>query len=112
MPIWVKTYSSTGTIDELTGVVALDDGVAACGRTFVTDNINGDTWIPRANVDAMVRFTSDSGLSTENTAAQWQRLTHHTLRALTPQATNTTMIGDSNSQLLDDATVIGELVTD
>jgi hypothetical protein len=114
MPIWVKTYSSAETDDELIAVVALDGGVAACGQTQVTDDIHNDLWILRGSVDAMLHFTPDSGLTTENTAVQWERLRdQHTLRALTPDSTDTTMVIDSANQLLTDpASVLGELVTE
>ena len=113
MPVWVKTYLSTDTDDELSGVIALSDGVAAFGRTQATDNANGDLWIVRTNVDGMLHFTADSALTAVNTAVQWQQIHDHTVRALAPESIPTALEADPESELVvDEASAFGELVAE
>ena len=114
VPIWVKTYLRVGSHNDLADVVALDDGMAAVGFTQLAEGGGfGDLWVIRTNVDGMLHFTEDSGLSCVNTAVQWQRRPEDTIRPLAPEATPVTMDVDPVEELLqDEADAFGVLVTD
>jgi hypothetical protein len=91
MPLWGKCYSSPGIDDVLTGVVTLEDGFAAFGRIAVVPNIDSDPWVLCTSFDGMASFTEASGLVTENTQVEWQRVSDHAIHALQPVATPTTL---------------------
>lgn len=113
MPEWVKNYIRTGTDDELSGVFALPDGLVAFGRTEIAESRKSDLWILRTNVDGMLHFTSDSGLTTVNTAVDWQRIHDHTIRELAPKSLAASLEFDPDANLLvDPASALGELVTE
>jgi hypothetical protein len=100
-------------VDELADVVALDDGLAAIGQTQLTDDAVGDLWVIRTNVDAMLHFTEDTGLTCVNTAVQWQRRDQDTIRPLAPVATPVTVDVDPVEELLqNEALVFGVLITE
>jgi hypothetical protein len=102
--------------DEPAGVVGLADGLVMCGRTEVKEDVgtHGDLWVLRANVEAMLRFRADSGLTGECTAAEWRRLTGgHSMRTLAPTSVPVTLGVDPAEELqTDPAAVFGELLTD
>jgi hypothetical protein len=91
MPLGGKCYSSPGIDDVLTGVVTLEDGFAAFGRIAVVPNIDSDPWVLCTSFDGMASFTEASGLVTENTQVEWQRVSDHAIHALQPVATPTTL---------------------
>jgi hypothetical protein len=114
MPVWVKTYAGVGTNDALSGVVARSDGLIAFGRTTAREDTGsrGDLWVIRGNVDAMVHFTPDSGLTTMNTDVQWRRIHDHTVRALTLRSVPSSLVaGPAVGLVVDPAGAVGELVT-
>jgi hypothetical protein len=117
MPFWLKTYRSADT-DELSGVVPVVDGLFAFGSTGITEETSSysDLWVLRTRFDGMLRFTTDSGLETDNTAVQWQRRLDHVLHALEPCNIATTLDGDPAvippQFTVDPANAVGELITD
>jgi hypothetical protein len=115
MPVWVKTTVGADSDDEPSAVVALDDGLVACGRTQVREDTvsNGDLWVVRANVDGMLHFLADTGLDCECTTAEWQRIDDHSIRTLAPSAAAVTLDLDTEQELrTNPAAVFGELLTD
>ena len=74
MPIWFKSVRG-GELDALVDVVALDDGLVACGSTKSTgpnaQGMTGDLWCVRTSVDGMLHFDVASGIDVVNDAAQW-----------------------------------------
>lgn len=116
MPVWAKTFVGVDSPDEPAGVVGLADGLVMCGRTQVKEDVGtrGDLWVVRANVDAMLRFRADSGLTCECTAAEWRRLTDdHSMRTLAPTSVPVTLDVDPEEELqTNPAAVFGELLTD
>jgi hypothetical protein len=114
MPVWVKRYSSPDT-DDLAGVVALPDGLAAAGTTGYTEAVTtySDLWVIRTSVDGMVHFSDGNGFDAENTAMQWQIITGKTLHALAPEPLATTLEGDPAEPFATiPASAVGELLTD
>jgi hypothetical protein len=115
MPVWVKTTVGADSDDEPSAVVALDDGLVACGRTQVREDTvsNGDLWVVRANVDGMLHFLADTGLDCECATAEWQRIDDHSIRTLAPSAVAVTLDLDTAQELrTNPAAVFGELLTD
>jgi hypothetical protein len=111
-PVWVKSYIAEDSSETLSGVIALRDGLIAYGRTQVLEEKNsyGDLWIARTNVDAGLRFTPDSGMTTVNTAVQWCRIRDHTIRALAPESVTTTLTSRSTNSVVHPASATGELI--
>jgi hypothetical protein len=115
MPVWVKTIVGAGSADQPSDVVALDDGLVACGRTQIREDTtsNGDLWVLRANVDGMLHFLADTGLACQCTTAEWQRIDDHSIRTLAPSAAAVTLDPDTEQELrTNPAAVFGELLTD
>jgi hypothetical protein len=115
MPVWVKAIVGADSDDEPAVVVALTDGMVACGRTQVREDTvsQGDLWVVRANVDGMLHFLADTGLACECTAAEWQRIGDHGMWTLTPTAATVTLEVDAGQELrTDPATAFGELLTE
>lgn len=113
MPIWLKTYASDER-DELLGVVALPDGLVAFGSTEAVDPaLLGDLWVVRTNVDGMLHFTEDSALDTENTDAQWQRTTDHSVHALAPVTLPSALDGNPAALFVaNPASIVGDVLTE
>ena len=74
MPLWFKSMRGADT-DALVDVVALGDGLVACGSTKSTGpnqvGMVGDAWVVRASVDGMLHFDAASGLDVVNDGARW-----------------------------------------
>jgi hypothetical protein len=113
MPLWGKCYSSAGIDDVLTGVVTLENGFAAFGRIQVVPNIDSDPWILCTSVDGMASFTEASGLVTDNTQVEWQRVRDHAIHALQPVPTPATLEVESDELPPSvPATGFGQLITE
>jgi hypothetical protein len=114
MPIWVKRYSSPDT-DNLAGIVALPDGLAAAGTTGFTESVGSysDLWVIRASVDGMVHYADGNGYDAESTAMQWEVVTDKTLHALDPAPVATTLEGNPAAAFATvPASAVGEMLTD
>lgn len=114
MPRWLKSYVGD-KLDELSGVFAMPDGLAAYGRTGTTEDSSTyeDLWVIRTAVDGMIHFDPDSGLDAENTEVQWLRSRSHTVQVLAPVPLPTTLDGaPATSFTVIPAAAVGELLTD
>lgn len=114
MPMWSKSYVGDDE-DELVGVVAMDEGVAAFGHTQTTNPVgNGfhDLWLMRTNVDGMVHFDADSGFDTVNGAVQWTPTSVHVQLPLVPLAVPTTVTVTDGPTAVNPASATNSLLTD
>ena len=114
MPIWVKRYGAADT-DNLAGIVALEDGLAAAGTTGFTESVGSysDLWVIRASVDGMVHYADGNGYDAESTAMQWEVVTDKTLHALDPAPIATTLEGNPAAAFTTvPASAVGEMLTD
>ena len=113
MPVWSKSYVGTGE-DELLGVVALDEGVAAVGQTRTTNPAGtsfDDLWVVRTNVDGMVPFDPASGFDTVNGAVQWAPVSIHEQLELAPATIPTIATVTDATIAVDAAAAVNTLLT-
>jgi len=114
MPMWSKSYVGDGE-DELVGVVAMDEGMAAFGHTQTTNPVgNGfhDLWLVRTNVDGMLHFDAGSGFDTVNGAVQWTPTSVQVQLGLAPSAVSPTVTVTDEPTDVDAASSTNLLLTD